>query len=70
MRRSEERIAYFTGRFGEDLNEVTSHCLENPESCEVAYGAGRSMTSSNGCKDPGTRISTGIGTLSHSPATS
>ena len=36
MRRSEERIAYFTGRFGEDLNEVSSHCLENPESCEVA----------------------------------
>ncbi len=36
MRHSEERIAYFTGRFGEDLNEVSSHCLENPELCDVA----------------------------------
>ena len=36
MRHSEERITYFVERFGKNLNEVSSYCVENQELCEVA----------------------------------
>lgn len=35
MRHSGERIGNFLDRFGEGINEVSSHCLEHPQRCDV-----------------------------------
>jgi hypothetical protein len=35
MRRSEDRINYFVEQSGPDLNEVSSHCLEHPDTCRM-----------------------------------
>jgi len=35
MRQSEDRIRYFVDRAGENLNEVSSWCLRNPDACDI-----------------------------------
>lgn len=35
MRHSEERIVHFVEQAGENLNEVSSWCLENPDACDL-----------------------------------
>ena len=35
MRRSEDRISYFIEKSGEELNEVSSYCLQHPDRCRM-----------------------------------
>ena len=35
MRHADDRIDYFVNRPGDEINEVSSFCVENPERCEV-----------------------------------
>jgi hypothetical protein len=35
MRHSDERITNFIERAGDDLNEVSSYCVENPDRCDI-----------------------------------